>query len=241
MRSSTLTTTAVVLTGCVSAFIQPPNIQPVPLRREASQGNVTCTLNGVYPVTQRTSSSQAIDTINDIIKEYILDAHTADNEQCPVQYADLVETGATLQRNTQIGFHVELNERGLLSITHFASHSLGGTAHPTHQLHAITVDVSSGERYDLASLFQPGAPYQERLRSLIQQQMERDDIIADAGVQTDVGDWVFYLRPNHLVLGNLFNVYALQATQIAISIQELADIAREGGPIARLLKAPPST
>lgn len=208
---------------------------------KASQDGVTCVLEGLYPVVSRTAPHQAIDEINALIRKEITDTYAAGVQDCPQMYLDLIEPDSSLKETTQFGFHVEMNEKNILSITHYTSHYLEGAAHPTNLLDAFTVDVTTGTQYDLASLFRINSPYRERLISIVQEQIRQDGIVAGAEDQTDFSEWVFYLRPGHLVLGNFFTVHAIQAMQVAIPLYDLADIAREGGPIAHKLEATPST
>ena len=240
MRFSVTPFIAIALAGCAPAVIQPPNIDAVPMQENASQSGVTCVLEGEYPLVTGTTPYQAVDEINALIREKITDTYSEGVQDCPSMYLELIEPDSILKETTQFGFHVELNEKNLLSITHFASHYLEGAAHPTNLLDAFTVDVATGKQYSLASLFRIGSPYRERLIGIAQEQMRRDGIVASDEGQTDFSEWIFYFRPNHLVLGNFFTIHALQAMQVAIPLSELADIAREDGPIARLLGTTPS-
>jgi len=242
MRYPLIIIGSVLAAGCTSSStVLPLDIEGVPLRREVSAEGITCILEGEYPRVREEESRKNVDSLNEILHEAINDAYVTGFQDCPALYLDMTEQGSPLTETTQFGFHVELNEQNLLSITHFATHYLEGAAHPTNVLHALTLDVPSGEEYDLASLFRSESPYQERITAIVERQMAMDDIEASPEAWTNFDEWVFYFRPGYLIMGNFFNIHALQAMQVAISLDEFTDIAREGGPIMRLLEATPST
>tara|TARA_Y100000310_G_scaffold180848_1_gene180760 strand:+ start:754 stop:1479 length:726 start_codon:yes stop_codon:yes gene_type:complete len=241
MRLSLAIISTLLLAGCLGANTKPLRIETATWHEEASFGGVTCVVDGTYPVVFETKSDQNISLMNNLIQKHTLDAYTDEIQDCPKMYLELVETGALLTETNNFGFQIGFNEQGLLSFTHHSSHYLEGTAHPANSLGALTIDTVSGKIYDIASLFRPESSYKELLTVLVEWQMKMEGIFADPDVQTDFEEWIFYLRPGYLVLGNFFDVHALQAMQVAIPLDKLTEVIREDGPLQRLLESPTST
>ena len=236
MRSHLPIITSLLLSGCAGATTMPLEIDEATVHEEASQEGVSCILEGTYPVVRMPTSSQATDEINELIQREMLGSYVSGIQDCPALYLDLIEEGSSLTETTNFGFQIELNEQGLLSFTHYASHYLEGAAHPTNRLGALTIDTMSRETYDdIHSLFISDSSYKELLTALVQWQMKVEDIFANPDVQTDFDEWIFYLRPGYLILGNFFEVHALQAMQVAIPLEKLTEVIQENGPLQRLL------
>ncbi len=235
MKFFTIPFITLLFAGCATSGTTPPEVSSVTLREEASEGGITCVFEGRYPLVQTKNPSEAITSINDLLQDKILGEDRRDIEECPRMYAELVEDESTLTETVTVGFEVELNEKGLLSISHMASHYLEDAAHPSNSIGATTVDVSSGKEYSLTSLFQEDAPYRDRLEDAVYIWMESEDLIESSDLLTTFDEWVFFLRPETLILTNLFDVYALQGARVEIPLEELFDVADPTGPLMRFL------
>ena len=232
--------TALLLASCVREA-KPLEIETIPITREVSQGSVTCKVDGKYPNIKRTVFGQAIGSINSLVAKEIVGSYTTDIRSCPELYLDLIESGSTLTETTGFDYVIELNENNLLSISHSASHYLEGAAHPTNVLGAMTIDVDSGDKYRIWHLFGMNVPHREYLEIIVDKKLDEEGLVSSTDVKTDFTEWVFFLRPNALVFGNLFDIHALKGVQVEIPLEDLRDIAAKNGPLMRLLEATPST
>ena len=236
MRPFIFTCILLLLAGCTkSPYAPPPQVNSVTLQEKASTGGITCIFDGRYPLLQTKNQSESIDSINTLLQNKILGEDHRDIEKCPALYANLVEDDSSLTETVTIGFEIELNEKGLLSISHMASHYLEDAAHPSNSIGATTVDVSSGKEYSLTSLFQYDTSYRDRLEDAVYIWMESKDLVESSDLLTTFDEWVFFLRPETLILTNLFDIHALQGARVEIPLEELFDVADPTGPLMRFL------
>lgn len=134
-------------------------------------------------------------------------------------------------------YEIKTNERNILSIN-FSNYAIFyQAAHGLTLMKSLTIDVETGEVYQLADLFIAGSDYIEVLSTKVKEQIhERNIILLEPFTQISP-DQDFYIADKSLVL--YFQLYELTAyvygfPMFPISVYELENIIREDGPLGRM-------
>lgn len=134
-------------------------------------------------------------------------------------------------------FDIKNNQRNIVSVTN-SHYSYSGGAHGITIQRSLTMNISNGDIYSLKDLFQPNAPYVDRLNEIIVQQIHdrKLDLLGDyPGIHPNQ---YFYIADKALVI--YFQLYELQAyvygfPYFVISVFDIQDIIKEDGPLGVMI------
>ncbi|MEI3612146.1 DUF3298 and DUF4163 domain-containing protein [Pseudogracilibacillus sp. SO30301A] len=134
-------------------------------------------------------------------------------------------------------YEIKTNERNILSIN-FSNYAIFyQAAHGLTLMKSLTIDVETGEVFQLADLFIAGSDYVEVLSIKVKEQIhERNITLLEPFTQISPNQ-DFYIADKSLVL--YFQLYELTAyvygfPMFPISVYELKNIIRENGPLGRM-------
>jgi phage-related protein len=136
-------------------------------------------------------------------------------------------------------FTIELNKKSLLSIRFENFAIMKMAANGSTLLEALTVDLETGEVYDLNDLFVKNRPYRIKLNRLIEAQIQQRDIplISPFPGVTDNQD--FYLTETKLVIFFQyleFTPHVVGPPEFPIPYSQLTGLINPQGPIGRLIR-----
>lgn len=132
-------------------------------------------------------------------------------------------------------FELKTNERDILSL------NLGNYGYPPKAAHgmtyikSLTFDTRTGHAYQLPELFKPGSDYVRRLSDIIKNQIAQRGIQLLNEFEKIRPDQDYYIADKALVIYfQLYEItpYVFGFPMFPISVFDLQDIARDGGPIA---------
>lgn len=135
------------------------------------------------------------------------------------------------------GYEIKNNQREILSLMNRLYYFSGG-AHGMTIQETLTMNITTGETYQLSDLFKPGVDYTSTLNKIIEAQIkERQlDLLNPFTGITPTQKW--YIADKSLVL--YFDLYDLQAyvygfTYFPISVYELQSLILDDGPLGVML------
>ncbi|TSB44810.1 DUF3298 and DUF4163 domain-containing protein [Alkalicoccobacillus porphyridii] len=163
------------------------------------------------------------------------------NQAVNVQVHDMIkESGyADPPRQTTLtgGYELKNNQRDILSLMNRLYYFSGG-AHGMTIQETLTMNITTGEIYQLGDLFKPGVYYTQTLNKIIEEQIKQRqlDLLNPFTGITATQKW--YIADKSLVL--YFDLYELQAyvygfTYFPISVYELQPIILDDGPLGVML------
>lgn len=134
-------------------------------------------------------------------------------------------------------YELKTNERGILSLS-IIVYSFAGGAHGITVTKSLTMDVRTGQVYQLQDLFKPGIDYVKRLSDIIKLQIQQRNIPLLVEFNQINSNQDFYVADKSLVI--YFQLYELTAyvygfQYFPISVYEIQDIINEQGPLGRML------
>lgn len=143
--------------------------------------------------------------------------------------------------STEVCFATGLTTASTISL--YASQELNfGGGHPTNFGLGFVVDVGSGYRHSLHSIFRPDQDYITAMRTHIRRSLERqfrdDPYWHGDPPEPDEGTprpYDFYFTERELDVFNLFGARALHGVSAEIPFSDLEYLADPAGPLARLL------
>ena len=154
-------------------------------------------------------------------------------------YRMINEQGYYQNPATQItgSYELKTNERGILSIS-IIIYSFSGGAHGITVTKSLTIDVQTGQVYQLKDLFKPGVDYVKRLSDIIKLQIIQRNIPLLVEFKSISNDQDYYIADKALVI--YFQLYELTAyvygfQYFPISVYEIQDIVNEQGPLGRMI------
>ena len=134
-------------------------------------------------------------------------------------------------------YEIKTNERNILSIL-FSNYAIFyQAAHGLTLMKSLTIDVETGEVYQLEDLFKNGSNYVDILSTKVKEQInERDIPVFEPFTEIDPNQ-DFYIADKSLVLYfQLYELtpYAYGFPMFPISVYELENIITENGPLGRM-------
>ncbi|MDV2686182.1 DUF3298 and DUF4163 domain-containing protein [Alkalihalophilus lindianensis] len=135
------------------------------------------------------------------------------------------------------GFEIKTNERNIVSLTN-SHYSYSGGAHGLIILRSLTMNIQTGKVYRLKELFNPGAPYVERLNNIIREQIKKRDLPLLTPFKGIAPYQYFYLADKALVIYfQLYDLlpYAFGIPYFVIPVYEIQDIIDEDGPLGQMI------
>jgi hypothetical protein len=141
---------------------------------------------------------------------------------------------------TQItgSYELKTNERGILSLSIIIYSIFSGQAHGMTIVKSLTIDVQTGQVYQLKDLFKSGSDYVKTLSNIIKVQIRQRKIPLLVDFKTIRKDQDFYIADKALVI--YFQLYELTAyvcgfLYFPISVYEIQDIIDEEGLLGRMI------
>ena len=137
------------------------------------------------------------------------------------------------QTDITASYEIKNNQRGILSLS-IINYAFAGGAHGMTIIKSLTIDVETGKVYELKDLFKPNSNYVKRLSDIIKRQIKERDIMTLEEFKQIRPDQDFYIADKSLVI--YFQLYELTAyaygfPYFPISVYEIEDILKEGGPM----------
>src|SRR5690625_2499319 len=134
-------------------------------------------------------------------------------------------------------YEIKTNERNILSIL-FSNYAIFyQAAHGLTLMKSLTIDVETGEVYQLEDLFKNGSNYVDILSTKVKEQINERDIPVFEPFNEIDPNQDFYIADKSLVL--YFQLYELTPYYIGlpmfpISVFAIQDIVDENGPLGRM-------
>lgn len=133
-------------------------------------------------------------------------------------------------------FELKNNQRQVLSLTqsNYAYHAQA--AHGMTYMKSLTFDLAKGKKCRLPDLFKTGSNYNQRLRTLIEEQIKERGIDTLADVPAILSPEDFYIADETLVIYfQLYEItpYVYGFPTFPIPVYKLQDIIKEDGPLGR--------
>ncbi len=179
-----------------------------------------------YPRVSGLSNPFTQVTINEKIRSLV---YSMINEQLS-NFENVVEMLGT--------YEVELNQKGILSIS-FENYTYWyHAAHGMTIKRSITLDLCTGETYKFKELFTPGSNYITKLNRIVKEQIAEREILLIEDFESIDRDQEYYLTPNALVIYYQlyrYTPYAYGFLKFEIPYSEINDIINPNGPIAKLI------
>lgn len=154
-------------------------------------------------------------------------------------YTMINEQGYYTNPRTEITgtYELKTNERGVLSLS-IIIYSFAGGAHGITVTKSLTMDIQTGQLYQLQDLFKPGTDYVKRLSDIIKLQIEQRNIPLLTEFKEISSNQDFYIADKALVI--YFQLYELTSyvygfQYFPISVYEIQDIINEQGPLGRMI------
>lgn len=134
-------------------------------------------------------------------------------------------------------YELKTNERGILSLA-IIIYSFAGGAHGITVTKSLTIDVQTGQVYQLADLFKPGVNYVKILSDIVRMQIKERNIPLLGEFKGISRNQDFYIADKCLVI--YFQLYEITAyvygfQYFPISVYEIQDIINEEGPLGRMI------
>jgi hypothetical protein len=161
-------------------------------------GIATTKLNATYPQIKGLEDEELQERINQTLFKKIYDFKNIYEISPEYEYRERAEV--TYNRNNLISVKYE----GLLWHTFPA-------AHPVDIIDSITVDLKTGQAYELEDLFKSGVDYKDRLNGILRKEIARENItmlIEFEGIEEDQD---FYLEEDRLIIYYQEYVYTTHA------------------------------
>lgn len=134
------------------------------------------------------------------------------------------------------GFEIKNNQRNIVSLTN-SHYSYSGGAHGMTILRSLTMDVKTGQFYQLKDLFKPNADYVQRINRIIERQIKERDLPLIEKFNGIHPNQFYYIADKALVIYfQLYDLvpYAWGFPFFVISVYEVQDIVLEDGPFGRM-------
>lgn len=214
-------------------------IETVSASLTSAQDN--CRFSIQYPQVKGGAAPAVVSALNDALTRAFL---VKDDEHTEGACDDKAKRVADEIQGLEVSAEVALNDRGLLSVyysrTNTRTQRKSGEiigAYPNNSLRAFSFDAATGQPLSLKAQFLPGSKYQERLRAIVEPELE--GLSEEMRTTPPADGYFFYLRPGLLVIFNLTDIHAAQATEVEIPLRDLADIIDPASPLARALSLAP--
>jgi len=134
-------------------------------------------------------------------------------------------------------YEIKTNERNVLSLALTSFADFRG-AHPMTYVDSLNFDVETGKNYKLYELFKPGSDYMERLSKMIEEQIQKRQIILLDVFKGIKPDQDYYIADKSLVI--YFQLYEITPyyygfPYFVIPIYDVEDIIAEDGLLERMI------
>ncbi|GFR37105.1 hypothetical protein PRECH8_04010 [Insulibacter thermoxylanivorax] len=182
-------------------------------------------LQAKVPIIRNVPSAAAEHAINQTIQNL----YTAMIAETGYPQNPAVEVTSTYQ--------IKTNERGVLSLSLIVYYFSGG-AHGLTLQRSLTFDVQTGKSYNLSELFKPGAPYVERLSTIVREQIAARELPVFEPFNSIRPDQDYYIADKALVL--YFQLYELVPyvygfPYFPISVYQIQDLIDDNGPLGIMI------
>lgn len=138
------------------------------------------------------------------------------------------------------GYSTGVNHNSILSLRFedyvFWEHA----AHGITVVRSITLNICNAQVYSFSDLFDPAAPYRERVNAIIREQIAARQIPLLREFEGVYLEQEYYLTDSELVIYYQlydYTPYAYGILEFAISYSQIEDAIDQSGPIARLMAA----
>ncbi|MEW9123395.1 MAG: DUF3298 and DUF4163 domain-containing protein [Thermotaleaceae bacterium] len=135
-------------------------------------------------------------------------------------------------------YQVKLNKKGLLSI-YFTNYAIWEkAAHGLTLADSLTVDLDTGQVYELNDFFKPNSDYISRINQMIKQQIQDRNIPLITDFKTIAPEQSFFLNDQGIVIYfqlYKYTPYYLGIPQFIIPYKLTVDLMAPAGPLVRLV------
>jgi len=134
-------------------------------------------------------------------------------------------------------FEIKNNQRGILSLN-LIVYSFTGGAHGMTIIKSMTFDTTTGKQYTLNDLFKKGSNYEEKLSSIIGEDIKKWGIQLLGKFDGIRGDQDFYIADTSIII--YFQLYEITPyvwgfPYFPIPILDIQDIITQDGPLNRMM------
>jgi hypothetical protein len=170
-----------IIYGLIAYHQENSSVNITPVQRE--QANFTLSYPQLQGVFHQDAKNQLNQRINQEVQDFVNRYSRSDNKG-------------------QVSYEVEFNRQHMVSITLKQSFYMEKAAHPMKFLKALTMNVNTGQIYQLSDLFVENSNYPERLNTIMQEQITNHKISMFQfppfqGIQPEQE---FYLTAEYLVV-----------------------------------------
>lgn len=170
-----------IIYGLIAYHQESSAVNITPVQRE--QANFTLSYPQLQGVFHQDAKNQLNQRINQEVQDFVNRYSRSDNKG-------------------QVSYEVEFNRQHMVSITLKQSFYMEKAAHPMKFLKALTMNVNTGQIYQLSDLFVENSNYPERLNTIMQEQITNHKISMFQfppfqGIQPEQE---FYLTAEYLVV-----------------------------------------
>lgn len=181
-----------------------------------------------YPVIVGGTTDKAKKKINDEIVDTV---------------SDLFEKNIILSKKTNFKeinmfYKITLNRKDIVSILFGCYTYVDKAAHGYTAYASLTVNLKTGESYDLEDLFNSKSSYIQELNNIIERYIKINNIPANDTIQSITNDQEFYLKPKSLVMYfpvGKYTPYSYGLFKIVIPYSSIKNLLGPKSPIQNLL------
>lgn len=202
--------------------------------QEFTGERIRCVVTGEYPQISGHHNEKIQRRINAELEDRTVEHSRADAEQCVEDLSDLLIAEDELVSTANVEFRLHTNERGVLSLSYLTSTYMEGAAHPNNDVTGMTIDLRTGEFYELQDLFVDSYDIEAELTNRLLDMREAEGLDARSVNEMRTDEPAWYVTPDALTFINLFDVHALRGLRVKIPLSELEEVAAPTGPIAAL-------
>lgn len=186
-----------------------------------------CVVDITYPHIEGLPNRTAQENINATLEAQFLFVLGPDGATCPQ-----TDLNPSHSFTDSISYDVQLNARGLLSVRYLETSYIKDAPYPNNSDKSFTFHLTDGHLYSYGELFREGSL--SRIHSLVRESLQKQGItLLDEAMKRT---YDFYLTNDSVVLWNLFDIHAIQGTEVRLPLVNVANIVNSAGPLPILLR-----
>lgn len=134
-------------------------------------------------------------------------------------------------------YRVEVNERGVLSLSIQVLSHLAGAAHPMTYRKSLSFDLTTGRLYELGDSFRINSRYIYKLSQGIKHQIQEQDVPLTTEFKRIIYDQDYYLTKENLVIYFQlyeYTPYAYGMPEFTFPYEQVINLVKADSPIRKL-------